>query len=44
MEVRILTLDPDFKFIDWIPTINLNPLECTHPNHHTRVPVYSEYF
>jgi len=40
MDVRLLTLDPDSKFIDWIPTINLSPLDCSHLNHYTRVPVF----
>jgi len=27
LDIRLLTLDPDEKFLDWIPTVDLRPLE-----------------
>ena len=42
--MRLLTVDPDSKFIDWIPLINLNPLECGHSNHYTRIPIFLDYY
>jgi hypothetical protein len=44
MDVRLFTLDPDEAFIDWVPTINLQPLECMNPLQFTRMPIYQEYY
>ena len=32
MDVRLFTVDPDEKFIDWVPTLNLLALESESPN------------
>ena len=42
LDIRLLTLDPDEKFLDWIPTVDLRPLEVLNNLQFTRMPIYQE--
>lgn len=44
MDVRLFTVDPDEKFIDWVPTINLQALDSDNANHFSRLPIFQEYY